>query len=229
MVIFILIAFIVMSIAIDALIQYNRKKKSGIQVAPAAAFRVFNEALLSVPMGLYFDKTHTWAYMEKNGLVKIGIDDFLLHVTGPLNRVTMKAAGEKIQKGEAVFTVIKNGKQLNINSPVSGIIKSQNFRLLEDSTLINSSPFYEGWVYTIEPSNWVRETQFMFMADKYREWLKNEFVRLKDFLAGITQVNQLEPAHIKYQDGGELTDHVLDSFGPEVWEEFQTRFIDTSR
>jgi hypothetical protein len=31
------------------------------------------------------------------------------------------------------------------------------------------------------------------------------------------------------QDGGELIDNTLSNLGPEVWEEFQTRFIDPSR
>jgi hypothetical protein len=31
------------------------------------------------------------------------------------------------------------------------------------------------------------------------------------------------------QDGGELRDGVLTDKAPEVWEEFQTKFIDTAR
>ena len=190
---------------------------------------LMKQASVSVPLGLYFDKTHTWAHMEKNGLVKIGIDDFLLHITGSLNRVKMKNPGERIQKGEPVLVIVKNGKQLTINSPVSGIIKSQNYQLAEDSALINSSPFYEGWVYTVEPSNWLREMQFMFMADKYKEWLKNEFSRLKDFIAAIGQLSDKEMMPVMLQDGGELQDEFLADSGPELWEEFQTKFINTSR
>ncbi len=31
------------------------------------------------------------------------------------------------------------------------------------------------------------------------------------------------------QDGGQLTDNVLADLGPEVWEDFQTNFIDKSK
>ncbi|NJO90334.1 MAG: hypothetical protein HC831_16355 [Chloroflexia bacterium] len=41
---------------------------------------------LVVPTGLYFDKSHTWAFMEKDGLVGVGIDDFLQHVVGPVTK-----------------------------------------------------------------------------------------------------------------------------------------------
>ena len=47
---------------------------------------------------------------------------------------------------------------------------------------LNYSPYNEGWVYRIEPSNWNRESQLLFMADKQREFISKEFSRLKDFL-----------------------------------------------
>ena len=93
-------------------------------------------------------------------MVKVGIDDFLQHITGTLTRIKMKEPGEKIRKGEKILTIIRDGKQLNIYSPVSGIIREKNQRLLTDSSIINSSPYSEGWVYMLEPKNWVRETQF---------------------------------------------------------------------
>jgi len=227
MVILIFIAFIVLSFTIDAIVRYSRQKKSKVPSLAAVTSGIFNESSIIVPKGIYFDKSHTWAFMEKNGAVKIGIDDFLLHITGPLSRIKMKNPGEKILKGEPVLSIIQNGKQLTINAPISGTIKSQNILLAEDSTIVNTSPYNDGWMYTIEPSNWVRDIQFLFMADKYKEWLTNEFTRLKDFLAIAGQTKEFVP--IMLQDGGELKDNVLENFGPEVWEEFQTKFINTSK
>ena len=69
----------------------------------------------------------------------------------------------------------------------------------------------------------------LFMADKHRKFIKAEFSRLKDFFADIiTQDKELD-AQAVLQDGGELIDKTLSNFGPEVWEEFQTKFIDPSR
>ncbi|MCX6223699.1 MAG: hypothetical protein NTV01_02940 [Bacteroidia bacterium] len=82
-----------------------------------------NESNLIVPKGLYFDKTHTWAFMEKDGTVKVGIDDFLQHVTGAITSIKMKKPGEKIKKGEHILTIVQNGKRLNICAPLSGIIQ----------------------------------------------------------------------------------------------------------
>jgi glycine cleavage system H lipoate-binding protein/ABC-type phosphate transport system substrate-binding protein len=190
---------------------------------------VFNEDSLTVPKGIYFDKTHTWAFMEKDGSVKIGIDDFLQHITGPLSRVGLKPAGVKIKKGDPLLTIIQNGKHLTIYSPVTGTITASNKTLINNSSAINTAPYTEGWVYMIEPTNWLREIQFLTMADQYKTWLKDEFTRLKDFFASALQVNTPEYAHVVLQDGGALKDSILADLGPEVWEDFQTKFIDNTR
>ena len=189
----------------------------------------FDKNSVLIPKGLYFDKSHTWAFMEKNGMVRIGIDDFLQHITGAVTRIKMKNSGEKISKGEPLFTIIQNGKQLIIYAPVSGTITSCNETLHADSSIINSSPYSDGWICLIEPSNWTREIQFMIIGDKFSSWLNNEFSRLKDFFASSLKVNALEYSHVLLQDGGAIKDNILADFGPEVWEEFQAKFIDSSK
>jgi glycine cleavage system H lipoate-binding protein len=218
-----------MFITVDAIVHYSRNKKSRISAITTVLSKVFNEETIMIPKGMYYDKTHTWAFMEKNGLVKIGIDDFLLHITGSFTRIKMKNHGDKIVKGEALFSIIQNGKQLTINAPISGNIRSINDQLNEDASLISTSNFNEGWIYAIEPTNWVREIQFLFIAENYKEWLKNEFLRLKDFFANIRLANNAEYTTIILQDGGELKDNILAELGPEVWEDFQSKFINTSR
>ena len=204
-----------------------RIKNTGKPVIPTLQ-SAFKETDVLVPQGLYFDKTHTWAFMKKDGLVKIGIDDFLQHVTGPVTRIEFKNAGETIKKGDHLFTIIQNGKQLKIYSPVTGKIAEQNKELLTHAGLLNNSPFADGWIYLVEPANWLLEIQFMSMAEKYSNWIKAEYLRLKDFFESAVRVHV--PAFIMVlQDGGVLRDGILAELGPEVWEDFQTKFIDTSR
>ncbi len=194
------------------------------EMAPA-----LNENSIQAPRGLFYDKTHTWAFMEQDGLVKIGVDDFLKHVVGEITQLKMKVDGEKIRKGEKILTIIREGKQLNLYSPVTGFIRKRNEFLSSTPSKINDSAFTENWVYQIEPANWARDVNFMFMIEKYREWLKDEFVRLKDFMANSANSNQLVYQHVVLQDGGELKDNMLSDLGPEIWEDFQTQFIDTSK
>jgi glycine cleavage system H lipoate-binding protein/ABC-type phosphate transport system substrate-binding protein len=205
-------------------------RKSSKAVGEEITFTsVLGEQSITAPKGLYFDKTHTWAFLEKDGFVRVGIDDFLQHLTGTITRIKMKEPGDKIRKGEQIMTIMHEGKQLDIYAPVSGTIRNCNQTLLTDSSIMNVAPYADGWVYTIEPKNWIREIQFMFLGDQYQEWIKNEFGRLRDFFAVSVRSNQAMYAQVILQDGGELTDNILKDMGPEVWEDFQNRFLDTSR
>jgi glycine cleavage system H lipoate-binding protein/ABC-type phosphate transport system substrate-binding protein len=226
--IIIIVAVFVTGFIVAAVYRFVNRTKQVIPDVNLSGPTGFNEKSVTVPRGLYFDKSHTWAFMEIDGNVRIGIDDFLQHITGPVSRIKMKAPGEMIKKGEKFFSVIQNGKQLSLHSPISGRIREQNEILANNTSAINTSPYSEGWVYLVEPANWIRETQFMIMAERYAEWLKYEFTRLKDFFAASLKVNSAEYAHVVLQDGGDIKDHILSDFGPEVWEDFQTNFIDAS-
>ncbi len=222
-----LVVLLVAGVITDRLVRRRKLAKAGPVTQSTSGAGIFDEAHMQAPGGLFYDKTHTWAFMEADGKVKIGVDDFLQHVTGKISRVEMKSPGDQIRKGEVLCTLVQNGKQLNIHAPVSGVVTEYNGDLLHDSGLINHSPYSGGWIYRIEPGNWLRETGFLTMADKYREWLRGEFTRLRDFFATAPRVSGMIP--VALQDGGVMKDHLLEEMAPEVWEEFQTRFIDTSR
>jgi glycine cleavage system H lipoate-binding protein/ABC-type phosphate transport system substrate-binding protein len=225
--IFLLIFGAVLALSIYVTAILGGFNKSDIQeIAGEFQLADFNEKTVIVPKGLYFDKTHTWAFMEKDGNVKVGIDDFMQHITGPITRVEMKKRGERVKKGDVLFTIIQYGKQLKIYAPVSGIIKERNELLDKQSSDINVSPYNNGWVYLIEPANWVKDIQLLQMAENYSQWLTSEFTRLKDFFASIVKPGSMEYAHIVLQDGGSLKDNILADFGPEVWEDFQTKYLD---
>jgi glycine cleavage system H lipoate-binding protein len=188
-----------------------------------------DEGRLTCPKGYFFDKTHTWVYMEEEGDVKVGVDDFLQHLTGTLSRVAMLEPGTKIRKGERILTLISQGKQLTIYSPVTGTIRELNALVDGDSSLLNSAPYHEGWIYRIEPSNWKRELSFLMVGATYTDWIRNELARLRDFFSMSLTVKKAGLQPVIIQDGGEITDHVLANLGPEVWEDFQCHFIDPSR
>ena len=207
----------------------RRKRKVSIESEDIATTPALNEQSVLAPAGLYYSKSHTWAYREPDGMVIVGIDDFMQHLTGRLTQVKMKAPGEKVRKGDHIVTLVHEGKQLELYSPVSGTIELQNKRLKNQPEGINTAPYTNGWIYTINPSNWYRETRFLFTVENYRDWLEDEFIRLKDFLAALANANQTVFKQLILQDGGELTDNVLADLDPEVWEDFQTRFIDKGK
>jgi glycine cleavage system H lipoate-binding protein len=220
-------ALLVLSAIVIATINLMARKSPDTEF-PLKVRPSIRENSNTFPGGLFFDRSHTWAFMERDGKVRIGIDDFLLHVIGPVTRVEMRKPGEQIRKGEPLVKLIQRGKQLVIKSPLSGVVAAQNEALAGDSNRINSAPYAEGWVYLVEPRNWLTELKSFVMGEKYSEWIRAEFSRLKDFFSsGFSRVAGGTPTPV-IQDGGEIQCGILEDFGPEVWEEFQTRFINPS-
>jgi glycine cleavage system H lipoate-binding protein len=187
-----------------------------------------NAAIKQTPAGLFYDRTHTWTLMQKDGWVKTGVDEFILNATGPLSRVKLKKTGEKVEKGEALITLIQNGKSITIFSPVTGIVKVVNETINTHIHELNQSPYDKGWLYQIEPSNWQQENKLMMMVNEYSKWISFEMNRLRDFFASISTSNISHP-QIVLQDGGEPQAEALKNCCPEVWENFQTSFINPSR
>jgi glycine cleavage system H lipoate-binding protein/ABC-type phosphate transport system substrate-binding protein len=226
--ILVLVILTLAGLVVTLLALFRKRKKTISDMTGNEAPQILKQGSLTIPGGIYFDKTHTWAFLEENGIIRVGIDDFLQHVTGKITRIKMKEEGIYVKKGEKILSIIQNGKQLNLYAPVSGTIVGHNAILETDSSSLNTSPYKNGWIYRIEPVNWGRESQLLFMAEKQREFIKKEFVRLKDFLMNALKG---DPAYSQLilQDGGEIADGVLTGMGPEVWEDFQTSFIDPSR
>ena len=222
------IAGIIAAVSLLAYVLYRitRSRTPEVVFKPQpVAVRSFGPATVTAPAGILYGKSHTWTFMEKNGTLTLGIDDFLQHVTGTISRITLRTPGEKIRRGERLASVIQRGKQLDIISPLSGTIISRNEKLTGDTTLLHSSPYGDGWIYGIEPENWMNESRLMIAAARYTEQIREEFGRMRDFLAAVTGANEARLAHVVLQDGGELREGLLDEFGPEVWEEFQIRFM----
>jgi len=189
-------------------------------------FHTLSAKILRIPQGIYFNRNHTWTHLGKSGAAKVGLDDFLQHVIGDVKLSNLKNPGESIKKGELLSEIKQDGKVLKVYSPISGEVLETNSTLIENPALINTNPYDQGWIYQIKPSNWMKETQSYYLAEKATEWSKKEFVRFKDFLSGgAMRKFSSEPSMVLLQDGGEIRENVLSELPDEVWEDFQEEFL----
>lgn len=180
---------------------------------------------LKVPQGIFYSKNHTWAYLEKSGTAKIGMDDLLVHITGEVRINQLKNVGDDIGKGELLAELDQNGKSLRIFSPISGKVLDMNPALNVDHGLLNEDPYGKGWIYSIKPSNWLAEIPSFYLADEATDWLKKELERYKDFLAINLRKYSPETSLIILQDGGELTENSLSGLPNGLWQDFQNEFL----
>jgi len=217
----IIIAFLVMIIPFWIIINRQLEVKMHIK----KALGILTAGTLRIPKGLFYSKNHTWAHLLKSGDAKIGLDDFLLHITGEVRVANLKNPGDLMRKGDLMAEVVQNGKVLKINSPLSGKIVDSNFSVRDNPGIINIDPYGEGWIYKILPDRWVEETSSYYLAEEAVAWSKRELERLRDFLAESMNKYSPETSMLILQDGGELCDKPLSELPAEVWQDFQKSFL----
>jgi glycine cleavage system H protein len=178
-----------------------------------------------LPQGIFFSGQHSWTYLEKSGLAKVGVDDFLVKVIGEVNLVRLKNPGERVQKGELLGTIDQGGKKLNIYSPVTGEIRDINAALTTNPLLLLDDPYEKGWFCRIKPEKWVAETSGYYFAEGALEWVEQELSRFRDFITNALGKSNGN-SQLVLQDGGELMAEPLHALSGDIWEAFQHDFID---
>lgn len=96
----------------------------------------------------------TWANIEQDGSLRIGVTDLFLRTIGRIIRVELFQTDEEIIQGN-VCAHFETDNQLvhNILSPISGKIIEKNQSILGDSNLVEKDPYFKGWIYTTIPSD----------------------------------------------------------------------------
>lgn len=217
----VIIAFLVL--LIPFWIFLNKRAKNRMKLDQS--FKGLTLNTLQIPQGLFFSRFHTWTYLERSGVAKVGLDDLLVHITGEVKLTRGLEAGDKIKKGDFLAEIAQNDKSLRIYSPISGEVVEMNPLLDKNPDLMNSDPYLKGWIYKIRPTSWVTDTQSYFLAEDASMWARQELARFKDFLSESMAKISADPTSVVLQDGGELRDQPLSDLPKEIWSEFQDDFL----
>ncbi|MEW5722912.1 MAG: glycine cleavage system protein GcvH [Thermodesulfobacteriota bacterium] len=134
------------------------------------------------PDELYYDKEHYWARVE-SGLVVMGATDFSQKLAGEITFVDIDQEGEEVEQGKP-FASIESGKWVGrVYAVVSGEVVEVNEVLEDEPELINQSPYKDGWIFKIEPSNLDEELDKLMKAGPELEaFIKSEAARVADLV-----------------------------------------------
>lgn len=126
-----------------------------------------------IPGDLKFLKTHEWARLEENGLVRVGISDHAQELLGDIVYVELPEIGAHVdaENGAAVVESVKAAS--DIYPPVSGEVVEVNETLGDQPELINENAFGEGWIFVIKPDD-KGALDELLDPDAYAELLEEE-------------------------------------------------------
>lgn len=216
------LASILVFVLIDLFVQRAQRRREAL--APVK-LPVADRFL--IPRGYFLSRGHSWIELMFSGNARVGIDDFVQKLVGPVDAVQAAPLHSEIAKGEPLLTITRDGRKLSVPSPLSGTIVEVNSELLKQPAVLNADPYVSGWGVVIEPSRLASELRLFTIAEGAATWLKGEVTRFRNFIkeSAARMAGEPMPAGVTLLDGGTPVAGVLQMTDQKTWNSFQHEFL----
>lgn len=126
---------------------------------------------MDFPDDLKYTEDHEWVLVEDE-LVTVGITDFAQDSLGDIVFVELPEIGTMLVAGKP-FGVVESVKAVSdIYAPISGEVVEVNDELPDSPETINTSPYEDGWMIKIKPSD-SSQLDELLDADEYAEFVED--------------------------------------------------------
>jgi len=106
----------------------------------------------NVPSDLKYISSHEWIRMEDDGNVTIGITDHAQELLGDVVYVELPEVDSEVALEDEIAVVESVKAASDIYAPLSGTIIEINETLEDEPETVNSSPYDDGWMFKMTPS-----------------------------------------------------------------------------
>lgn len=222
------VATFISFILIDGALQWSKARKQKLlksqvrEPGTGLQLELAPEAV-AAPSGLFLDPGHTWLSLDASGRSKVGVDAFAPVVMGRIDSVELPEAGKVVARGERLFAVSQAGRKAYFTAPVDGVVTAVNPSIERDPALLKADPYQRGWVCMLNPTNIARDLKQLMVGEETKDWIRREIDRFRDFFSHRA-VQHLALGHVM-QDGGEITEGVLEMLDDQSWRLFSQEFL----
>jgi glycine cleavage system H protein len=128
----------------------------------------------NLPDELYYTKDHTWARIEDNGSVTVGMDAFGAKAAGNIEFIDLPMEDDEFGAGEA-FGSLESAKWVGgLLMPVSGTVTKVNENIEDELELLVKDPYGEGWLIKVKPTSLKDDLKALTHGTDVGPWLKKE-------------------------------------------------------
>lgn len=163
---------------------------------------------------------HSWVRVLGER-VNIGVDDLVQTTLGPVDKVELPKVGTRCRQGDALFTLRRGDRTLQVRSPLSGTVEAVNTQLHDFPELVNRTPFTDGWAVCVRAEKMEQESQNLLRGNRAHDWFCREVDRLVSHLIPCESVGFALP------DGGELVKDLHNHISDREWQSLVRDFFDT--
>ena len=120
----------------------------------------------NLPENLKYAKSHEWACVEDDNVVRVGITDFAQEQLGDLVYIELPELGREVNAQEQCAVVESVKTASDLFSPVSGEIVAVNLALVDEPEQVNDEP-YGAWIFCVKADD-LSDLDQLLDADAYR-------------------------------------------------------------
>ena len=124
---------------------------------------------MNIKENLLYTKDHEWIKITDN-MITIGITDFAQSELGDIIFIELPSINDNVNKGDSIGTIEAVKTVADIYTPVSGKIIEVNSMIEENPELMNSDPYNNGWITTIESKEPILSDNFL-NSDDYLKFI----------------------------------------------------------
>ena len=182
---------------------------------PAGATALRSSRWFHVPPGVRLHPGHTWARLEKDGLVTVGIDDFAHKLVGPA-KVDLPALGARVAQGEPALALCDEGCSVPMLSPVDGTVVAVNPAVKGDAAALDD-PYGAGWLFKVKAPRLTANLRQLHATNAANRMLED---------ASEALVRRMDPELGRLlQDGGSPVHGIARALAGDDWEEMAREFF----
>src|SRR5579864_5848580 len=132
-----------------------------------------------VPDNVRYHPGHTWALSESPDRVRVGMDDFASKLAGKIERIALPQRGRWIRQGQKIWTIFRDGKSVDMVSPIEGTVSDINEAVVNDPELARKDPFGDGWLVAVQAPDSKTNFRNLLGGLLARMWTEESSLRLR--------------------------------------------------
>jgi len=196
-------------------------KQPVLEVAPREVAPRMVPALVAgfqVPENLRYHAGHAWALSESPDLVRVGMDDFASKLVGKIDNIALPQRGRWVRQGQKIWTIFRDGKSVDMVSPIEGTVSDINEAVMKDPELARKDPYGEGWLVTVQAPDAKTNFRNLLGGMLARVWTEESALRLRKRMP-IAMASALA------QDGGVAVDDITAHLPDQDWATLTKEFF----
>ena len=124
--------------------------------------------------GYYYHLGYCWIRFEHGGRVRIGFDDFMVKLFGPLQFLVLPRLGATLKKDQVGLTFGRDDHKAASLSPVTGTVLAVNHKAREHPEMLQEDPYHKGWRCILEPDMPKRNLKGLFYSNESMQRIDQE-------------------------------------------------------